>query len=88
MIVVGAALDDPYPNHLAPTIWLGVFYVIASAMLLFGTRLQAVIGTVGVALALGIAWHLNFHPVTMLELCGSILFLIVPMFAKSDAISN
>ena len=88
VIVVGVALDDPYPNHLAPTVWLGVFYLIASAMLLFGSRLRAAIGALGVALAAGLAWHLHFHPVTMLELCGAVLFLTLPMVEESGANSN
>jgi len=88
VISIGYFLDDPFPNHLAPTIWLGVFYLVASALLFVGTRLETAIGATGVAVAAVMSWQLHFHPVTVLELCGAVLFLVVPMFSESDARKN
>jgi hypothetical protein len=46
------------------------------------------IGAIGVAIAAVLSWRLHFHPVTVLELCGAVLFFVVPMFRESDANSN
>jgi hypothetical protein len=84
-IAIGIFMNDPFPNYLAPTIWLGAFYSGASILLFSGSRFQIAIGAIGVAFAAVLVVRLHFHPVCVLELCGAALFVLVPMFSETQA---